>query len=183
MAKKAKKKSKRIKSKKKPQTKSRGRSTKYEPRYCDEIIEFFNQEPYDIVKLPHYQKDGKTLKWTDYKREPKKLPTLIQFANHIGVCIKTIYNWIDNKSGSYQDEFLRAFTCAKKLQKDFLIQAALMGLYNPIFAKFTAINLTDMRDLQEHIIDDQTEEEKLEIQDIKERLKDLENAGNGLATD
>jgi len=85
----------------------------------------------------------------DYKREPRKLPTLVQFAKSINVSYPTVYNWQWEKSGSFQKEFLEAFTRAKELQKDFLIQAGLMGLYNPIFAKFTAINITDMRDVQE----------------------------------
>lgn len=160
-----------------------GRPTKYKQKYCDKIIEFFSQEPYEVVELPHYQKDGKTLKWTDYKREPRKLPTLVQFAISINVSYPTVYNWQWEKSSSFHQEFLEAFTRVKELQKDFLIQAGLMGLYNPIFAKFTAINITDMRDKQEHVIDDQTEEEKLEVADIKKRLEDLESAGNGLATD
>lgn len=128
-----------------------GQPTKYKPEYCEEIITFFSQEPYEVIDLPHYQTDGKTLKWMDKKREPRKLPTLIGFAKYINVAVRTVYRWTEKNTTSYQEEFLQAFTYAKKLQKDFLIQAGLMGLYNPIFAKFTAINITDMRDQQEHV--------------------------------
>jgi hypothetical protein len=96
-------------------------------------------------------KTGK-VKWKDYKRFANKLPTLVGFAKHIKVAIRTVYNWADENTGSFQVEFLHAFKQAKLLQKDFLIQNGLQGLYNPIFSKFTAINITDMRDQQDVVL-------------------------------
>ena len=134
-----------------PSTKT-GRKSKYNKKFCQTITDYFDQEPYEDVELIHYQKDGVTKKWADKKRMPKKLPTLVQFAKSIGVCYATVYNWQNEEHASFHKEFLEAFTRAKELQKDFLIQNGLQGLYNPLFAKFTAINITDMKDKTESAI-------------------------------
>ena len=128
--------------------KPEGRPTKYKPEFCEEIVEFFDSEPYEDVNIPHYGKTGE-ISWTDTKRMPNKLPTLREFAKHIEVGVSTVYDWIDEKHASYHSEFSDAFTRAKDLQKWFLVQNGLQGLYNPAFAIFTAKNITDMRDKQE----------------------------------
>lgn len=120
-----------------------GRPTKYKPEYCQAIIKFFDVEPYEDKPLDHYDKDG-NVKWTDYKRVANRLPTLRNFAKSIEVSIDTVYEWIKQ-----HEEFSDAFTHAKDLQKWFLIENGLNGCYNPMFAIFTAKNITDMRDKQE----------------------------------
>ena len=121
-----------------------GRPTKYKSSFCQDILDFFNGPQYKDVTIPHYKKGE--LAWKDIKRMPNKLPTIVEFANHIGVCYATVYDWIDPKMGSFQPEFLQAFTRARAAQKNFLIQNAIQGLYNPLFSKFVAINITDMQD-------------------------------------
>jgi len=127
-----------------------GRPTKYRPEFVQELIDFYSVEPYEDIDIPHYKKGE--LVWTDKKRMPTKLPTLVQFAKHLTkkykkIGIRTVYDWIDPKHSSYQEEFSHAYTrVAKPLQKDFLIQNGLQGFNNPLYAKFIAINLTDMRD-------------------------------------
>ncbi len=37
-----------------------GRPTSYDPKYCDEIIAFFNVQPYRVEKLIKTNKDGST---------------------------------------------------------------------------------------------------------------------------
>ena len=73
-----------------------------------------------------------------------RLPTLRNFAKSIEVSIDTVYEWIKQ-----HEEFSDAFTHAKDLQKWFLIENGLNGCYNPMFAIFTAKNITDMRDKTE----------------------------------
>lgn len=125
-----------------------GAPTKYKPEYCQQIIDYFtNAELYEEIKLPHY-KDGE-LSWEDIKRVANKLPTLVQFAKSIKVSYPTLYNWQDKDHKSFHLEFLESYTRAKELQKDFLIQAGLMGVFNARFAIFTAINITKMRNKDE----------------------------------
>lgn len=128
-----------------------GRPTKYEEEYCDLLIEFFDQEPWEDLDIKHY-KNGE-VSWTDKKRMPRKLPTMVGFWRWLNnekgkdVGIRTLYDWIDKDHESYQKEFSQTFTrVAKKIQKDFLIQNGLQGTNNPVFAKFVAINLSDMTD-------------------------------------
>lgn len=123
------------------------RPTKYKPEYAKKIIEFFDVEPFEDMELPHYfDTEEHRVKWKDYKRVARKLPTLRDFAKRIEVPIRTVYDWLDEKHQSYKKEFSHAFTHAKELRKDFLIQNALQGLYPPATFKFVAVNLTDMRD-------------------------------------
>jgi len=109
-----------------------GRPIVYYPEICQELIDWFDQEPWETV---------------NGKRLPRKLPTLIAFARDKKVALSTIYNWINPKHSSYQQEFLETYTRgAKEAQREVLTQNALQGLYNPVFSKFLAINITDMRD-------------------------------------
>jgi hypothetical protein len=126
-----------------------GRPTKYKKEYCKEIIEFYSCEPFEDIDLPHYDNDGVTVKWTDKKRMANKLPTMVQFAKHIKCGVSTVYDWLDPDHASYQKEFSDTYIHAKRLQKDVLIQNGLLGLYNPAFAKFVAVNFTTMRDKQD----------------------------------
>lgn len=126
-----------------------GRPTKYKPEYCQKLIDFFDKEVYEDVKLPHYGKDG-SLKWEDIKRMPNKLPTIVDFAKSIKVGTNTVRDWKRKKHPSYQEAFSVAYAYAKELQKNFIIQNGLQGLYNPGFAIFVAKNITDMKDVQEN---------------------------------
>lgn len=150
-----------------------GRPSKYKQRFCTDLIEFYDQEPYEDMELPHYNSDG-TIKWKDYKRVPKKLPTVREFSKSIGVGVSTIYDWLDKNHASYKPEFSEAYTHAKDLQKWFLIQNGLQGLYNPAFAKFTAINITDMIDHKKLGLDDATVGSLLKIQ---KSIKELAESG------
>lgn len=136
--------------KKHPKTKKkRGRPSNFKPEHCKALIDFFGIEPYENIKIPHYNPDG-SLKWEDIKRLPAKFPSLVNFAKSISVSIRTVYDWIDKDHSSFKKEFSHTFTyIAKRLQKDFIIQNGLQGLYNPVFAKFVAVNVTDMRDRTE----------------------------------
>jgi len=112
-----------------------GRPTKFYPEICEELIDWFDQEPWDEL---------------NGKRIPRKLPTLIAFARAKKIGLSTIYDWIDSKHSSYQKEFSEIYTQrAKEAQREVLTQNALQGLYNPVFSKFLAINITDMRDKQD----------------------------------
>lgn len=127
--------------------KKRGRPSTYKPEYAKKLIEFFDVEPFEDVVLPHYFNDAKhRVKWKDFKRVACKLPTLRDFAKSIKVPISTIYDWLSDKHPSFHKGFSDAFTHAKEIRKDFLIQNALQGLYPPLTFKFVAVNLTDMRD-------------------------------------
>ena len=118
-----------------------GRPTKYKVKFCKDIINFFDIEPYEDIELPHY-KNGEVV-WKDIKRMPNKLPTIRNFAKEIEVDYTNIYQWIKKHK-----EFRHAFTQAKGIRKWFLIENGLQGMYNPAFAMFVAKNITNMRDVK-----------------------------------
>lgn len=132
----------------------RGRNTKYRESFCKILIDFFDVEPYEKIELPHYQNDGKTLKWMDYKLVPHRMPTLRGFAKKIKVHVSNIYEWANVNSGAFQPDFRDAFTYAKEIRKEWLIDLGLSGLTPPLAYKFTAINVTDMVDTVERVIKD-----------------------------
>ena len=104
----------------------KGRPTDYKPEYCEQLIEYFSGEPYRTV---------------GNKMFPNRLPTLERFAVKIGVTPNTLLVW----SKKHKD-FKLAYACAKSLYKDFLNTNGALGLYNPAYSKFIAINTTDMVD-------------------------------------
>ena len=125
-----------------------GRPTKYKPTFCDGLIKFFDIEPWEEREIDHF-KNGEVV-WTDIKILPVRMPTLRGFAKSIKVGIRTVYGWIDAKCSSYQEEFSHAFTYAKDIRKDWLVDVGLSGTAPPASFKFVAVNVTDMRDKQEH---------------------------------
>lgn len=137
---------------------SKGRPSKYDPKYCEEIIKYFDIEPNYEKELNHTTAKGST--WTDYKKWANTLPTFLGFAKKINVNGDTLVEWASARyPEDYEDETLRgelkhpdfsaAYMRAKELQKWFLIENGLNGLYNPQFAIFVAKNITDMKDKTE----------------------------------
>jgi len=80
------------------------------------------------------------------------LPTIERFCSEIDIVTSTFYKWCKEKP-----ELSSAFDIAKQNQKFWLIQLANNGIYKEGFAKFTAVNLTDMRDRAENTVDQKTE--------------------------
>jgi hypothetical protein len=85
----------------------------------------------------------------DYKLVPARMPTIRKFAKKIGIHVSNVYKWLDSSCGAYQKDFQDAFTCAKAIRKDWLIDLGLSGLTPPLSFKFVAINVTDMVDRQD----------------------------------
>ncbi len=134
-----------------------GRPTKYKKQYCEELIKFFNIEPYrEVERRTTDRKSGR--EYIDYEDAPNDLPTFERFAHNLGVHVDTMIEWSSAKfpeghakSGQLKHpEFSVAYKKAKQLQKDILITNAMRGLYNTTFSIFLAKNITDLRDKQEY---------------------------------
>lgn len=132
---------------KKKAKKKNGRPTKYKPSLCGKLIEFFDVEPWEERKIPHYK--AGVVVWTDIKILPVRMPTLRGFAKKMGLGVMTLYDWINPEHSSYHKDFSCAFTCAKEIRKDWLIDVGLNGGAPPASFKFVAVNVTDMRDKQD----------------------------------
>jgi hypothetical protein len=115
-----------------------GRPTKYDPKYCDEIVKFFDRETY-VIKTVVTKKNG--FRREEPKIFPLEFPTSEAFANKIGVDTDTLLNWAKN-----HEEFSDAYTRAKQLQYHGLIQAGLAGAYPSNAFIFVAKNYIRMKD-------------------------------------
>lgn len=117
-----------------------GAPTKYRNQIPDELIEFFGE-------LKPLMLAGEQVGFI--------YPTIEKFCSKIGIVTSTFYKWCDEKP-----DLSSAFKIAKQNQKDIIIQLGINGIYKEGFAKFVAINCTDMRDKIEtkHDVDDKVVE-------------------------
>lgn len=93
--------------------------------------------------------DGKLI-----KRVPTEMPSIAGLAIEIGVHRRTIHNWIKR----YND-FENYIELLKQKQERWLLYHGLNKNIDGNFAKFVAINVTEMSDKKEHAI----KTEKIEI--------------------
>jgi len=125
-----------------------GRPTKYDPKYCKMIIDYFNVEAYTEKQTmtSTNEKTGEEKEYT--KTRPTDFPTIEWFAASIDVNDSTL----EDRSKKYK-EFYLAYSKARQLQKKILIINWMNWLYKEWFAKFVAINcFPDMKDKSERNI-------------------------------
>lgn len=119
-----------------------GRPPKYNPKYCQDMIDYFSADPHKEVEIISYYK-GEVSK-IDKKLVANELPAFHKFAAQIGVIHETLIEWT-----RVYKEFSEAYTRCKELQKFFLIENGLQGTYIAAPFVFVAKNLTDMKDKSE----------------------------------
>ena len=121
-----------------------GRPSKYEDRFVDELIKFFDVEPYR--EMPILDKEGNTVA---IKAVPNKFPTLSRFASKIGVTRETLWDWAtatDDEGNLIHAEFSNAYKVAKEYQESILVEGAMAGAFQANFSIFTAKNVLGWRD-------------------------------------
>lgn len=118
------------------------RPTDYDPAFCDQIVAFFNKEPWTEHERTITRRDGSIVEET--YRLPAELPTLANFACQIGVHRDTLNEW-----GRVHPEFSDAVKMAKAHQERILVSNGLCGLYEGPFGIFTAKNILGWRDKSE----------------------------------
>ncbi len=119
-----------------------GRPSDYDPKYCDELLEYFSVDPYFETPVERQLKNGTVV--TSIKFIPSDLPTLAGFACKIGVHRDTLNQWSKD-----HPEFSDAVQKAKEYQEKILVNNALKGLYNPAFSIFFAKNNLGWKDRQD----------------------------------
>lgn len=117
-------------------------ANKYKDEYCDMLIEFFNKPATRIEYKKNYVK-GELSSETPIV-VPAEYPTFELFAASIGVTTKTLLNWCDK-----HPRFSYYYARAKEIQLGTLTSCAVMGLYNPLYAKFEAVNNHGQKDKTE----------------------------------
>ena len=152
-----------------------GRPTKYDPKYCDELIKFFNIEPHFETPVVTTYKDGTTKE--EVKLIPSDLPTLASFASSIGVHRDTIHQW-----ATEHKEFSDTIKEAKEHQERILVTNGLIGLYQGAFAIFTAKNVIGWKDKTE-IEHSGDQDNPILISNIDATLNKIYGQTNATSTD
>ena len=143
-----------------------GAPSKYDPKYCQEIVEFFDIEPHFETPVTVTYKNGDTRE--EIKLMPSDLPTLAGFAVKIGVHRDTIHQWsLDHK------EFSDAIKRAKDCQENILVTNGLQGLYAQPFAIMSSKNILGWRDKSETDITSRGEQLKTTIVIVEDKQESL----------
>lgn len=136
-----------------------GRPTKYNPAYCQDLIDFFSIEPIQYKDITVTHKDGTQIDKTEMEAAPT--PYFTTWCAKIGIEESTFWEW----AHKYQ-EFSIAYKRAKKLQREFIIETALKQVHNGTFSIFLLKNVCKFQDKEEENWADKTETElsgKLEM--------------------
>jgi hypothetical protein len=115
-----------------------GRPSNYEERFCEEMVNHFDIDKYKNKEI-EVASGGRKVITTQIVAN--SFPTFEGFARKIGTTHRVLLEW----SRKHED-FKKAYTICKEIQKEFLIEHGLLGGYNMAFAKFLAVNVTDLRD-------------------------------------
>ena len=103
-------------------------SNKYKTEYCEQMLKYFKDE----IEEGHY-------------------PTFELYAVSIGVVNDTLLNWADA-----HPQFRHAYEACKSLQKGIMISGTMEGRFNPVFAKFLAVNCHGMVEKSEQKVEGDT---------------------------
>jgi len=99
-----------------------GRPSKYKPEYNQDLINYFNVDPYYMD--------------SDNKPVVGKFPTMARFALNCGVHVDTLHEWAhgkDKKGNLKHPEFSETYKKAKLFQEAYLYEAGLAGVIDKTF--------------------------------------------------
>ncbi len=116
-----------------------GAPTKYKDDIPKKMIDFFNRPLMKAQQVEMLTKTGQIKLVTEMVAN--ELPTIEKFCCDLMISKDTLHQWIKKYT-----ELSDAYAFAKQAQKNHLLQNGLSGNYNGSFAKFVAINCTDMVD-------------------------------------
>jgi hypothetical protein len=112
-----------------------GRPTKYDPKYCEDIINHFDVEPFDEI----IDKDGNVI-----GTKPARFPTFERYARKIKVHTDTLIEWT-----KVHPEFSVAYKKAHNLQFAVYQEGVMQGAWQQAFAIFLGKNIFKLTDKQD----------------------------------
>lgn len=119
-----------------------GAPTKYNPKYCQEMVEYFSKP---LTQTDEY---GKTTL--------NNFPTFQGYAARVlKVSHQTLLTWCQK-----HDEFMEAYKTCKALQETLLAEGGLSRAYDSRFAMFIMNSISDTfkeKSVTEHTIDKNTQ--------------------------
>ena len=147
-----------------------GRPTKYYPAIVDELLAYFDKEPFETMEYVN-EKTGEV----SYATITNCLPTLAGFAAKTKVCRDVLNTWarkVDADGFLVYPEFHAAMKLAKDFQEHILVSNTLNGEYSASFAAFTAKNLLGWKDKIETVVKD----EKIPVGEVIQKEMTAEQA-------
>ena len=126
----------------------RGRPTKYDPAFCELIIDYFERalsaDTRELAPIITTIDAEKPSQKTEVRRICAELPTLEGFAHSISVSSKVLIDW-----SKVHEEFGESYARAKDIQFKILVDRGLTRQYDPTAFAFVAKNITWMADKQQ----------------------------------
>lgn len=119
-----------------------GRPTKYDPSYCQRLIDLYNAPSTEKRTRTIHLKNGTEI--TEEYDAPVKPVHVIDFCDEIGVDITTFYEWC-----KVHKEFSHAYAHAKGYLERNVVDNALLNNYNGGFASLVSKNWFGWRDKQD----------------------------------
>ena len=127
-----------------PSAAKRGRPSKFEPRFADEILAYFDKEPFTEVDVP--QPTGLVKR----QRMATMPPMLADFAKLIGVSLDSVNRWATEVTaetgGLKHPDFADAYARARELQESLIVRGGLLGIYDPRVVQTALKNLHGWQD-------------------------------------
>lgn len=136
---------------------SRGRPTKYHDGMPDLLRKFFDVELYKTY-TEEVASQGRAV--AVVKSKACNFPTFEGFCWEYGLHHSTLLLWCTK-----HPNFSEAYKECKERQKTILITHALNGDYNSGFAKFLAVNVTDLKDSTHQQVEQTTVQINIDAED------------------
>lgn len=103
-----------------------GRPSAYKEEYCQDIIDYFESHR---------------------EMNPPRCPLFEMYAKKIGVHRETLINWAKK-----HPIFFDAYEQSRDIQRDIMINNAMLGVYNASFTKFAMSNMHGWSDVSKQEI-------------------------------
>lgn len=123
-----------------------GRPTKYRPEFDQRIIDWFNVQATRDVEVHGF--GGAT----KIQVLPNTPPTLVRFAEDIGVSLDTLGRWateVDDEGRPRHPSFADAYARARQLLEGLLVEGATIGVYDSKLTQFMLKNWYGWKDQPE----------------------------------
>ena len=162
----------------------KGSGSAYKPEYATSIVEYFERlrdapvrdlAPVETTESGVEKGGEKHILKREVRHICAELPTIEGFAVEIGIPSTTVRGWI-----SPHPEFSVAYTRARDIQRQLLIDRGLTGQYERTAFIFVAKNITDMRDgsqLDQRFIDGAGKDRGMTLDTVQEYCRKAPPAG------
>lgn len=162
------------------------RPTSFDPKFTDELMEYFNIESNkEVETITRWKNDYEKI---EIKEIANNLPTIQWFCRKLWIDRVTLYNWlkdaknwkiIENNDWEkiiiYDKEkvnFLNTFKICQEIQQQIRMENSLKWLYNPSFAIFFWKNVFKWKDTSEVNQNTKVEVVKVKLPSSEEEVEE-----------